>query len=109
MDHPFEMSIVQSLGGLTDVLAGRRDRQGAASAHELMQSWTGNVFHDEISPLSLLIGVKSRDDVRVDQATGGPNLALEEFLRPRRLEQARGQDLDGDEATERAMLGLEDT
>jgi hypothetical protein len=100
--------VLQAQGGLPDEVAGRLDRQGALSPHQLFQVGARGVFHDEEVGVAHLIGFVGADDVGMRQASGRLDLAPEAAHGVGAGQPLLADDLDGHHPPQFLVAGLED-
>jgi hypothetical protein len=107
VDHAALVGVLQAKGGLADVVARLLDAQRPLFAHQPGQVVPLDQLHREVIGVVRLVGVEGADDVGMTELAGGPDLADESFHRLGVVQALFADDLQGDDAFENALAGLE--
>ena len=107
--HALAVGVVQALGSLADELTSLADGKRPLAANQLFEVGAVHVLHHQVMEIAVFVGIQGGDNVGVHQLRGGAHLALEEVARPGRLDQTRRENFQGDDASQGAMLCLENS
>src|SRR5205823_13807018 len=103
-----ESRLVGDVERLCDVCEQRQRPLGlepAMLAQELLEVAAGDVAHRDVELALVLAGVVDRDDVRMVERSGELRLAQEALAKALVLGQLRCEQLQGDFAVERKVMG----
>ena len=108
MDHVAGVGVGQAVGGLADVVRGAAALQRTFALDEVLKVLAGHIFHHNIMPVPLVVDAVRLDDVRMIQGGDGAGFGEEPLQRRPILADLPGDDLQGDAAVHRHVLGEED-
>ncbi len=109
VDHAALVGVLQAQGRLADVVAGlAAPAAGRAASTSLPRSVAVDVLHDEEVGVAGLVGVVGHDDVGMRELGDRLDLAAEALDRVLVWQMLLADDLEGDDAVQAAMAGLED-
>ena len=107
MDDPLGVGVFQPLGHLANDRSGGRHSQRPLAANQLPQVHARHVFGDQVMDAPFFPRIQCGDELGMVEARQRADFAAEALDGLGRGLVAR-QDLDGHDAAERGMLGLED-
>src|SRR2546423_211207 len=108
MDQTALVRVLQTERCLANAVAGLSKRQRPRLLDELRQVGGLDVFHRKEVGVADLVGVVGQDNVRMGELGGGLDLALEPANCLRAVEPFLANQLEGNDAMEPLMPGLED-
>src|SRR4029077_12470044 len=76
VDQPGLVRVLQTQGGLADVMSCPEGSQRSAFLDDRLEGAAVDVFHDQEVPLAVLVDIVAADDVGVLQLRDGAGLAV---------------------------------
>src|SRR5262245_9363469 len=104
MDHAAFVGMLQPEGGLANIFAGFGHWEGAAFGGTARQADAVDVFHRQKMNLACLLGVEGGDDIRMREASGGPDLATKPLDGRRLVGEFAIEDFEGYRPLHEEML-----
>ncbi len=108
MDHVAGVGVGQAFRGLGDVIGGAAAFQRTFALDEVLKVLPGNVFHDDVIPVPLIVDAVRLDNVGMIQGGDGAGFGKEPLQRRPILADLPRDDLQGDATVHRRVFGEED-